>query len=95
MKIMSVYQAHTKDADGKLPKCDYISEGCYPNDMARFEASADLLAACKRLLDVMDMQEKREREEYHITQDVALGIWNDAKDAAKAAIAKAEGPCKS
>jgi hypothetical protein len=53
-------------------------------------AAPDLLAACKRLLDAMHMQEKRESEEFHITSEVALCIWRDAQADALAAIAKAQ-----
>lgn len=47
MKILSVYQAHTKQADGTLPECNYVSVGCAATDMALFEAAPDLLAALK------------------------------------------------
>ena len=50
---------------------------------------AELLEACRKLLDAMEMQEGRESEAFHIPQDTALCIWNDAKDLAREAIAAA------
>ena len=54
-------------------------------------AAPDLLEALIRALDTMEMQERREREEFHIPQAVALGLWSDAKAEMRAAIAKATG----
>ena len=39
MKILSVYQAYTKGADGHLPKCDYVSAGVPESDIALFESA--------------------------------------------------------
>jgi hypothetical protein len=50
-----------------------------------------VLEAVAGLLSAMEMQEGRESEAFHIKQDVALCIWNDAKDFASAAIKKAKG----
>lgn len=50
MKILSVYQAHTKQADGTLPHCDVISEGVREDWCDLFEAAPALLEACKAAL---------------------------------------------
>lgn len=50
-------------------------------------ASPSLHGAVNDLLSAMEMQEGREREELHITQPVALDIWNKAKENARAALA--------
>ena len=42
----------------------------------------DLQDTMRELLGVMEMQEKRESEEFHIPQDVALLLWNKAKERA-------------
>lgn len=34
----------------------------------------------KKLLNAMDMQEKRESEEFHIPQKTAKAIWDEAKE---------------
>ena len=38
------------------------------------------------LLEVMEMQEKRETEEFHISASAFKPIWDEAKDKAKEAI---------
>lgn len=82
MKILSVYQAHTKNAEGKLPECDYISEGCASGDIALFEAARDLLAACKRALQQTDSIARP--ADYKMIADAiakAEGPWSNKAEA--------------
>lgn len=39
--------------------------------------------ACIQLISAMEMQEKRETEEFHIPQASARAIWDEAKNNAK------------
>ena len=50
------------------------------------ERAQNMEVALRKLLDTMEMQEKRESGEFHIPQDVALGLWSDAKAEARSAI---------
>lgn len=56
---------------------------------------SELRDAVRLLLDVMDMQEKRESGEFHIPADSAKSVWDKAKqkavDALSADPAKASG----
>lgn len=53
--------------------------------------TTEQLAAVVRSLDAaMDMQEKRESEEFHISQPAAKSIWDDARKAAREALAQYE-----
>jgi hypothetical protein len=45
-----------------------------------------LQKAIRELLDAMDMQEKRETGEFHITQESAKYIWDSAKAFAEIAL---------
>lgn len=55
------------------------------------ERIANLGAAVKKLLNAMEMQEGREKGEFHIRQPTAKCIWDDAKAVARAALATTEG----
>ena len=80
MKILSVYQAHSFGPDGKLPKCDYVSEGCDPSDIKLFEAAQELL-------DALQLAVK-----WHTLGAMPPKHIDDAwMNQAKAAIAKATG----
>lgn len=46
--------------------------------------------ACRGLLDVMEMQEQRERDELHIPGETMLCLWRDAQDAARVVLAGQE-----
>jgi hypothetical protein len=54
-------------------------------------AAPELMEAVTLLMEAMRMQEERESGAFHIKQEVALCIWNDALEAARAAIKKARG----
>lgn len=45
----------------------------------RGEAATPEREAIRALIDAMEMQEGREAGEFHISQPVARGIWDDAK----------------
>lgn len=47
-----------------------------------------------RLLEAMEMQEKRESGEYHIPGETANALWQDAKEAGKAALTTLTGEKK-
>ncbi len=57
--------------------------------MTREEETA--LCALKSLISVMEMQEKRETGEFHITQEVMRYIWDIAKSTGRLAIVSIEG----
>jgi hypothetical protein len=44
------------------------------------------IKALKECVSTMEMQEKRETEEFHITPETALCIWNATKERASRAI---------
>jgi hypothetical protein len=46
-----------------------------------------LVGALTDALEAMEMQERRERGEFHISQPVALTVWNTAKETARRALA--------
>lgn len=50
-----------------------------------------LLAACEEALETMRMQEKREREEFHIPQPTAKAIWDETIGQIEEAIRAAKG----
>ena len=55
-------------------------------------AAPELLEALKDCLSTMEMQERRDSGEFHISGDIFFGIWSSSKDKARAAIALAEQP---
>jgi hypothetical protein len=58
-----------------------------PSKEARYRAVLGQKdAAIRKLLGVMDMQEKRETEEFHIPQKTAWFMWNEAKELAAKAL---------
>ena len=88
------------EPEQETPHGDYIAYCSGQGDIGIAEAAAnadliaaapDLLEACNKLLHAMEMQEGRETEELHIPNNVAWSIWSEAKDIARAAIARAEG----
>src|SRR5688572_14123594 len=80
-----------------IAKLHYTEHGVPTHEQA--EANARLLKAAPALyevitvlLDVMEMQEGREREEFHILQREAWHVWTNAKIHARAALALVDGP---
>lgn len=50
------------------------------------QREARLVAALRRLLDAMEMQEQRERGELHVSQPNAIAVWDESQSAARAAL---------
>lgn len=96
MKVRPRYSAE-RDAAYKprqSPPDSYLVGFCFLERSAMSEQTGvvqDLLEALKALLHAMEMQERRETEQLHITSEVAWHIWSEAKDKATTAIARAEG----
>jgi len=63
----------------------------YRHLLAEFTDVRDALSQC---LSAMDMQEKREREEFHIPGETALCIWRDAQAAGRKALEPAAVPAQ-
>ena len=49
-----------------------------------------LLKACLAMLSVMEIQEKRETEEFHLHVSAFRPLWNEAKRLAREAIRRAK-----
>jgi hypothetical protein len=74
--------------------CDVSGAPSNPSALADarlIAAAPELMEAVTLLMEAMRMQEERESGAFHIKQEVALCIWNDALEAARAAIKKARG----
>lgn len=52
--------------------------------------AVELLAACKKMLTIMEMQEKREAEEFHLSAEAFRPLWDEAKSQARQAIKHSE-----
>jgi hypothetical protein len=55
------------------------------------QREAELVKALRECLSVMECQEKRETGEFHISGEVFMGMWSDAKALARAALAPESG----
>ena len=72
---------------------EHICRRLWNRAMAPREVSAvDLAAATRGLLEAMNMQESRERGEFHLSQPAAIHLWNRAKWDALAALDRAPAP---
>lgn len=62
---------------------DSVFTVCSPDNEKILGNDGDVKTVIKSLLSVMDMQEKRENEEFHIPQPTAWKMWSDAKEKAE------------
>jgi hypothetical protein len=67
-----------------------VVRGDWKANASLIAAAPELLEALRSCLSAMDMQEKRETEEFHIPQHSAWHIWSEAKTKADAAISRCE-----
>lgn len=82
-------EAALAEARGRADRLEKALEQFIINWGQRWHSLAE---AAEGLLSAMEMQEKRETEEFHIPQETALFIWNEAKTAARAALALPYSP---
>jgi uncharacterized protein (DUF488 family) len=76
-----------------LPTRDYLSfVRCLTSDDLKSLAAyiRKLKEAIRKLDSAMDMQEKRETEEFHIPQHTARDVWDKARQAAREALKEGE-----
>jgi len=61
------------------------------SDARIIAAAPDLLEALRGVVSAMELQEKRQTEEFHLPAEAFMPIWNAATERARAAIVKATG----